>query len=84
MMFPVEGKLKIIKSLRYLKIKGVQEPLKSIISPLIYTLDDENPSVRFQALAALQKFTKQKIGSKSELWKKWYEKQSNDTLSEQK
>lgn len=59
-------KLKIIKSLRYLKAKNV-------IMPLINSLDNQNPSIRFQALATLEKFTNKKLGSKSEMWKKWYE-----------
>ncbi|WP_372367508.1 HEAT repeat domain-containing protein [Candidatus Uabimicrobium sp. HlEnr_7] len=61
-------KLKIIKSLRYLRAKNV-------VSPLIAMLKDENPSVRHQALAALEKFTKAKLGFKHEAWDEWYKKQ---------
>lgn len=65
-------KLKLIKSLRYLRAKKV-------VRPLIDMLQDENPSVRHQALAALEIFTKTKLGFKYEAWDEWYKNKQKPT-----
>ena len=65
-------RLKILKTIEYWN----QPPALNI---LIERLDDQDPAVRFQSLALLEKFTGKKIGMDKEGWQKWYTQEGNSS-----
>lgn len=68
-----EVRLKILKSIEYMNAK---ESLPSLIAQL----DDPDPTIQFQTLMLVERFTGEKVGLDKETWEEWWQQNKESYL----